>query len=34
VNEENIKNTYQAVFKTGEGDWNTTIYDTTQKLAQ
>lgn len=34
VNEENIRNTYQAVFKTGEGEWNTTIYDTTQKLAQ
>lgn len=34
VNEDNIRNTYQAVFKTGEGEWNTTIYDTTQKLAQ
>jgi len=34
VNEENIRNTYQAVFSAGEGEWNTTIYDTTQKLVQ
>lgn len=34
VNEDNIKNTYQAVFTNGEGDWQTVIYDTTQKRAQ
>lgn len=34
VNEENISNTYQAVFSNGEGDWNTTIYDTTQKIVR
>ncbi len=34
VNEENIKNTYQAVFSEGEGEWNITIYDTARKIAQ
>lgn len=34
VNEDNIRNTYQAVFTNGEGEWNTTIYDTTQKIVQ
>ena len=34
VNEENIRNTYQVVFSKGEGERNTTIYDTTQKIQQ
>ncbi|MDF2542195.1 MAG: putative rane protein [Herbinix sp.] len=29
IREDNIKETYQVVYTLGEGEWNTTIYDTT-----
>ncbi len=32
INEENINNTYQAVYTEGEGEYKLTIYDTTQPI--
>ncbi len=32
VNEENIKNTFECVYDTGEGEWQTSIYDTKKPL--
>ena len=32
VNEENIKNTFECVYDTGEGEWQTSIYDTQKPL--
>lgn len=34
VNEANIQETYQAVYKEGEGEWQRTIYDTSIRLQE